>query len=96
MLAFHEGLPLVPGGFLGVDVFFVLSGFLITDLLAGQVRPGRQHRAALVHQRLGARPGDSRQPLALTLLTVTAAVSLLNGQRGGLRPALLGRDHLHE
>jgi peptidoglycan/LPS O-acetylase OafA/YrhL len=33
VMAFHAGLPFVAGGFLGVDVFFVLSGFLITSLL---------------------------------------------------------------
>lgn len=32
VVAFHAGLP-VPGGFIGVDVFFVISGFVITAML---------------------------------------------------------------
>src|SRR5882757_2229406 len=36
VLFYHADLPWARGGFLGVDVFFVLSGFLITGLLVGE------------------------------------------------------------
>jgi peptidoglycan/LPS O-acetylase OafA/YrhL len=36
VVAYHLGLSWVPGGLLGVGVFFTLSGYLITDLLLGQ------------------------------------------------------------
>jgi peptidoglycan/LPS O-acetylase OafA/YrhL len=36
VVAYHVDLGWAPGGLLGVEVFFTLSGYLITDLLLGQ------------------------------------------------------------
>ena len=47
VMAFHAELSIAQGGYLGVDVFFVLSGFLITSLLLEELRDSG--RIALVH-----------------------------------------------
>ena len=40
VVAFHAAPLSFPGGFLGVDVFFVISGYLISGLVLAQLRSG--------------------------------------------------------
>ena len=87
VIAFHEQFAAFHGGFLGVDVFFVLSGYLITDLLAAHwARHGRLDlRGFWIRRARRLLPA-----LAVVLVTVTAAVAVIEpGQLAALRPALL-------
>ena len=53
VVAVHAGVPWLRGGFVGVDVFFVLSGFLITGLLVQEVsNTGRLRFAEFYVRRL--------------------------------------------
>jgi peptidoglycan/LPS O-acetylase OafA/YrhL len=71
VVAFHAGIPGVGGGFVGVDVFYVLSGFLITGLLVSEVE--RTGRISL--SRFWARRARRLLPAASLVLVVTAVAS---------------------
>ncbi|MEO8329773.1 MAG: acyltransferase family protein [Candidatus Nanopelagicales bacterium] len=72
VLLFHLPAQLVPGGFLGVDVFFVLSGFLITTLLLVEVRQhGRIDFAAFYRRR-----ARRLLPALVAVLVVTTVLAL--------------------
>lgn len=66
VIAFHAGMRSVPGGFVGVDVFFVLSGFLITRLLLGSARGGGIRFVDFYARRM-----RRLLPVALLVLVVT-------------------------
>ncbi|MEY2432014.1 MAG: hypothetical protein QOC92_1739, partial [Acidimicrobiaceae bacterium] len=72
VVAFHSGLH-VPGGFIGVDVFFVISGFVITSsLIAELTRSG----AISLPRFYGRRVKRLLPGLALMLVVVTLAGTL--------------------
>ena len=51
VILLHAGFGLLPGGFLGVDVFFVISGFLITRLILSDLQEGRFSLAEFYERR---------------------------------------------
>lgn len=73
VLLFHAGLPVLKGGFLGVDVFFVISGFVITLLLKREIEDG-QFSFVGFYQRRARRLLPA---LAATLLATAAVFCVL-------------------
>lgn len=51
VVLFHAGVPLSSGGFVGVDVFYVISGYLITGLLVREVESSGRIRLANFYAR---------------------------------------------
>jgi peptidoglycan/LPS O-acetylase OafA/YrhL len=82
VVLFHAGVPWFRGGFLGVDTFFVLSGFLITSLLLTE----RRTRGRIDLRRFWTRRARRLLPALLTVLlaTVSAGRLLLDTDALGL------------
>jgi peptidoglycan/LPS O-acetylase OafA/YrhL len=52
VVVFHAWGAALPGGFVGVDVFFVISGYLITKILAQEIAGGRFSLLAFYERRI--------------------------------------------
>jgi len=52
VLFFHAGVPFLPGGYVGVDVFFVISGYLITGIILNDSRRGQFSIVAFYGRRV--------------------------------------------
>ena len=73
VIACHAGLPQLSGGFVGVDVFFVISGYLIAQLLYREVQ--RTGRVSL--RDFFARRARRILPAATVVLLATLAASVV-------------------
>ena len=52
VVLYHAGVPWFGGGFVGVDVFFVISGFLITSLILHEQAAGAFSLTSFYHRRI--------------------------------------------
>jgi peptidoglycan/LPS O-acetylase OafA/YrhL len=87
VLLYHADLAWVPGGFLGVEVFFVISGYLITALLLAEW----DQRGRIDLKTFWLRRARRLLPALYVLLVVTLAfaVVFLPGEVAGLRGDVL-------
>ena len=52
VVLYHAGIPGFSGGFVGVDVFFVISGYLITSIIEREIREDRFCLAGFYERRI--------------------------------------------
>jgi len=72
VLVYHGSLPYFPSGFIGVDVFLVISGFLITSIIHESLRNDRFSFVDFYQRRLW-----RLQPVFICLIFFTTALTLL-------------------
>jgi peptidoglycan/LPS O-acetylase OafA/YrhL len=73
VLLCHAGVPFLAGGYVGVDVFFVISGFLITRLLIGEL----DRRGTISLRGFYARRAKRLLPLSAVLLAAVGVMSMI-------------------
>lgn len=73
VLLYHADMSWMPGGFLGVEVFFVLSGYLITSLLLAEW----QHRGSINLGAFWLRRARRLLPALFLLLIVTSLFAII-------------------
>jgi peptidoglycan/LPS O-acetylase OafA/YrhL len=72
VVLFHAGFGLFGGGFIGVDIFFVISGFLITGIIQKEIGDSRFSLREFYDRRL-----RRIFPALYTVLAVSAVAGLL-------------------
>ncbi|WP_051062981.1 acyltransferase family protein [Ilumatobacter nonamiensis] len=93
VVAFHAGASWAPGGYLGVSVFFTLSGYLITTVLLGEYESsGRIDLLQFVSRRI--RRLAPASLLTLGVLTVLAIAGIGNVASGEARHIRWAAAHL--
>jgi peptidoglycan/LPS O-acetylase OafA/YrhL len=71
VMVWHAGVPWIPGGFVSLDVFFVISGFLITQLLVTEL----QSKGRLRLRRFYGRRAKRLLPAPTVVLLVVALLT---------------------
>ena len=73
VLAYHARIPGFPGGYIGVDVFYVVSGFLITGLIVRELRATGRVDLLTFYARRARR----LLPAALVVIALTVIASAI-------------------
>jgi peptidoglycan/LPS O-acetylase OafA/YrhL len=73
VLLYHAGVPFAPGGYVGVDVFFVISGYLITGLLLREL----EKTGTVSLARFYSRRAKRLLPLTVVVLAFVVVLSWL-------------------
>jgi peptidoglycan/LPS O-acetylase OafA/YrhL len=68
VIAFHAGVGAIAGGYIGVDVFYVISGFLITGLLVDEL----ERTGSIAFAAFYARRARRLLPMAMLVLVAVA------------------------